>query len=49
MSAWLLSAVTVAYIWTALDLYLHGRPGLSFAFMAYAAANIGFIWGIVKH
>lgn len=43
MSAGLLAAVAVAYLWVALSYFRDSRPGMGLAFIAYALANIGFI------
>ena len=43
MSAGLLSAVAVAYLWVAVGYWHDERPGMMLAFVAYALANIGFM------
>lgn len=46
MSATVLGLVALAYLGVAVDLFLTQRWGLSLAFVAYAFANLGFIWDI---
>lgn len=43
MTATLLTLVAIAYGWTAYTYYADGRVGMMVAFIAYAAANVGFI------
>ena len=43
MNAWQLAAAAGLYLWVAADYAHHGHYGMSFAFVAYAAANAGFI------
>lgn len=43
MSEWLLAATGVAYLVTAVDLYLRGQVGLALTFAGYALANVGLI------
>jgi hypothetical protein len=43
MSAPLLIAVSLAYLWVAGSYFMAGRLGMSLAFLAYTIANIGFI------
>lgn len=48
MSAPLLTAVALAYLWVAANYCVSGRYGMGLAFIAYSAANVGFIldgWG----
>lgn len=42
MSAPLLLLVGLVYLGVAVDYWLAGRPGLAWAFVAYALANLGF-------
>lgn len=44
MSGWLLSAVTLAYCFTAAELFLSGKTGLGVTFAGYALANLGLIY-----
>lgn len=46
MSEWLLAATGIAYLATAVDLYLRGQPGLALTFAGYAIANVGLIMAI---
>jgi len=46
MATWLIKLVTLAYIWTAIDLCRSGKPGMGLAFAGYAIANVGLIWAI---
>ena len=48
MSAWVLAGVTAAYVVTAVDLYVTGRPAMALCFAGYAIANIGLIADLVK-
>jgi hypothetical protein len=41
MASWLITVVGIAYLLTAVDLYLHGKLGLAIAFFFYAASNVG--------
>ena len=43
MSAGLLTAVSIAYLWVAVNYLLSGRYGMGLSFVAYALANVGFI------
>jgi len=43
MSKWLLAAVALAYVWTAIEFARDNKPGLALAFMCYALSNVGFI------
>jgi hypothetical protein len=43
MSAPLLAAVTLAYLWVAIGYAREHRYGMTVAFLAYALANVGFI------
>jgi hypothetical protein len=43
MSGYLIGAVTLAYVATAVDLYLSGRVGLAICFAGYSVANVGLI------
>lgn len=44
MNPYLLTCVSLAYLWTAANFYLEHKYGLSLAFAAYAIANVGFIY-----
>lgn len=44
MSAWFLWPVSLMYLGAAIDFYVRQKYGLSVAFVAYAAANIGLIY-----
>lgn len=44
----MLVAVTAAYLVTAMDQYLDNRPGLALVFLAYALANVGMIWEVLR-
>ena len=46
MSEWLLAATGIAYLATAVDLYLRGQPGMALAFAGYALANVGLIMAV---
>ena len=46
MAEWLLAATGVAYLATAVDLYLRGQVGLALAFAGYALANVGLIMSV---
>jgi hypothetical protein len=35
---------TALYIWQGFEYYKLGQPGNTLAFVAYATANLGFIW-----
>lgn len=48
MSAALLTLVTVIYLGVAISYARDGRTGMAIAFVAYAAANVGFIIDAVK-
>ena len=43
MSEWLLAATGIAYLVTAVDLYLRGQAGLALAFVGYFVGNVGLI------
>ena len=43
MSTWLVIAVTVAYVATAVDLILRKDYGMALTFACYAGANVGLI------
>lgn len=48
MTAWQLGIAAVVYVWVAFDYACLGQMGMALAFVAYAAANLGFIlaaWG----
>ena len=44
MSSTLLAIVAVIYLGVAVGYARAGNPGMAGAFMAYALANLGFIW-----
>ncbi len=46
MSQGLLTVVAIVYLWVAVEYVREGRYGMALAFVAYAAANIGFMWDI---
>lgn len=48
MSPWLLLVVAGVYVWVGLDYALSGRYGMALAWVAYAAANIGFALDAVR-
>lgn len=48
MAVWMLWLVTGCYLITALDLWLAQRPGLALVFVAYALANVGMIWEVLR-
>ena len=43
MSTWLVWAVTIAYLWTAIDQGIKGNLGTTIMFLGYAMANIGIL------
>lgn len=43
MSSSLIAVSTLIYVWVAIDLYIHGKYGLSVAYAGYAFANIGLL------
>lgn len=49
MGAGLLLVVGAIYLGVAVDYAAHGRHGLAWAFVAYAAANLGFAWDQWSH
>lgn len=49
MGAWLLGVVTVIYVAVAASYGLQGRWGMCMAFVAYGAANVGFILDILLY
>ena len=48
MSFWLLLAVTLAYLWIAVDSAIKGPPTQAVIFAGYALANCGFLWAMFK-
>lgn len=44
MGPWLLLLVAAIYIGVAASYWIDGRYGMMFAFIAYALANLGFIF-----
>ena len=48
MGPGLLAAVAVAYLWVGFGYYREGRIGMMIAFLAYAAANVGFMLDLRK-
>ena len=46
MSTPLLLTVAGIYLMVAGSYYVHGRYGMCLAFVAYAVANLGFIWDL---
>lgn len=46
MSGTLLFAVACIYGYVAFEYFLTSRYGMCIAFLAYAAANIGFMWDL---
>lgn len=44
MQTYTLLATIILYTLTAVGMWNNGKPGLALAFIAYAIANIGFIW-----
>ena len=48
MTAPLLLAVAIIYIWVAIGYIASGRTGMALAFIAYALANIGFLLDLRK-
>jgi hypothetical protein len=46
MSTWLVIAVTIAYVLTAIDLAMRKDWGHAVMFAGYAWANVGLIWAI---
>jgi hypothetical protein len=46
MSAGLLSAVALVYLYVAVTYWQAGRIGLALAFVAYAVSNLGFAWDL---
>lgn len=43
MAGWLILLIGFVYVVVALDLFVHGKVGLSLAFVGYAFANVG-LW-----
>ena len=41
MAPWLILAVGVVYVWTALEFIKQGQAGMSVVFFGYALANLG--------
>ena len=37
------------YIWQAYEYFRLGDQPMSMAFLAYAMANVGFVWGIIRN
>lgn len=48
MQTWTLLATIILYTLTAVGMWRQGKPGLALAFIAYAVANIGFIYEGLK-
>lgn len=48
MSVWMLWLVTGCYVLTAWDQWATERPGLAVVFLAYALANVGMIWEVLR-
>ena len=48
MGAWLLGAVTVAYLGVSVDYYRNGNPFDAVVFAGYALANVGFLWRMLS-
>ena len=46
MAEWLLAAVGLAYLVTAVDLFMRGQPGMALAFVGYFIGNIGLIMAV---
>ena len=46
MAEWLLALTGIAYLVTAVDLYLRGQAGLALTFAGYALANVGLILAV---
>ena len=44
MSEWMLWAVSILYLWAAVDLALHDKVALGITFLAYTVANISLIF-----
>jgi hypothetical protein len=44
MSSWLLAIVAVIYLGVAISYARERDYGMALAFIAYALANVGFIW-----
>ena len=48
MSAGLLAAIGIAYLYVAWGYFRAGKHGLAIAFLAYAIANLGFIVDLTR-
>lgn len=48
MNVWLLSLVALIYIGVAVSYARERNFGMALAFVAYALANVGFIWSTIK-
>ncbi len=48
MAVWMLWVVTGCYVVTAIELARLGRPALALVFIAYALANVGMIWEVLR-
>ena len=46
MSGAALAITAVLYLATSVDQFIKGSPGMALAFLAYAVANVGFIWAM---
>lgn len=48
MSSYLIAAVGLVYLITAVLLYVEGKVGLSLAFVGYSLANVGLVMEALK-
>lgn len=49
MTPWELALAGVLYLSVAYRYLQHNDPGMALAFLAYAIANVGFIWSALAH
>lgn len=43
---WLVVAVTIAYVGSAIDMGMRGQWPFAIVFAGYAFANVGMLWGM---
>lgn len=44
-----LALATVLYAWQCTEYIRINQPGMALVFFGYSLANIGFIWGLIRH
>lgn len=47
MSAWLIAAVTLAYLWVCYDQWSTGHYDMAIVYFGYSVANVGLIMNTV--